>query len=369
MQYKSTIFLFCWILLSTLSNAQPLSVYVNLQNQMMVWDNGMIRKADYLQPLEIKVGRSAIPYVDNSRSFKVYYKGGVKTLNQGITNEFQVSDHLVAYLNARSLNVFDRGEVVHLTGLCEQYYLGDSLLLFLDGVRQEWKIYYGGETYPVENFLAGAALQTTEGSGNGVKVSDNVAAYVNYANQFRIFYRGQLIAQEEYQIQGFDLGRNTVAYLNANREFNIFYKGVTSKIEEFAPLMYKAGDDLVAFQSNDGYFKIFYDDSVYRVGFFTPKNLKVVDNIVCYQDPTGYFKVFYKGRIHTLESFYPENLEIKYNSLAYVNRANTLKMFSQGQVYDVTTAHLERWWLHYDVLQYQIGQNIFRIFYQGMEYD
>lgn len=358
-----------FIAFSAISSAQPLSVYVNLQNQVMVWDNGMIRKVDYLQPLEVKVGRSAIPYVDNSRSFKVYYRGGVKTLNQGITNEFNVSDNLVSYLNARSLNVFDRGESQNLTGICEQYYLGDSVLLFLDGVRREWKVYYNGDVYPVENFLAADALQTDEGSGNSVKVSDNIAAYVNYANQFRIFYHGNLIAQEEYLIQGFDIGRNTVAYLNANREFNIFHKGNTTRVEEFAPLMYRTGDDLVAFQSNDGYFKIFYNDSVYRVGFFTPKNLRVVDNIVSYQDPTGYFKVFYKGRIHTLESFYPENLEIKYHSLAYINRANVLRMFSEGELYDVTTAHTERWWLHYDVLQYQIGQNIYRIFYRGIEYD
>jgi hypothetical protein len=347
---------------------QPLSTYVNLQNQVMVWDNGMIRKVDYLQPIEVKVGRSAIPYIDNSRSFKVYYGGSVRTLNQGITNEYNVSDNLVSYLNARSLNVFDHGKTKNLTGICEQYYLGDSVLLFLDGVRREWKLYYNGEVYPIESFLAADAINTTEGSGNAVKVSDNIAAYVNYANQFRIFYQGQIIAQEEYMIQGFDVGRNTVAYLNANREFYVFHKGETIKVEEFAPTRYRAGDDLVAFQSNDGYFKIFYNDSVYRIGFFTPNNLRVVDNIVCYQDPTGYMKVFYKGQIYTLESYFPENLEIKYHSLAYVNRANVLRMFSEGELYDVTTASVERWWLHYDVLQYQIGQNIFRIFYRGVEY-
>jgi len=366
MRLKATACLVFLVIYLHPASGQPLSTYVNLQNQVMVWDNGMIRKVDYLQPIEVKVGRSAIPYIDNSRSFKIYYGGGVRMLNQGITNEFNISDNLISFLNARSLNVFDRGNVKHLSGICEQYYLGDSVLLFLDGVRREWKLYYNGEVYPVENFLAAEAI--TSSGGNAVKVSDNIAAYVNYANQFRIFYLGHIIPQEEYLVQGFSVGRNTVAYLNANREFNVFHKGATIKVEEFAPTMYKAGDDLVAFQSNDGYFKVFYNDSVYRIGFFTPNNLKVVDNIVAYQDPTGYLKVFYKGQIYTLESFYPENLEIKYHSLAYVNRANVLRMFSEGELYDVTSASVDKWWLYYDVLQYQIGQNIFRIFYRGVEY-
>jgi len=350
------------------SFAQPLSTYVNLQNQMMVWDNGMIRKVDYLQPVEVKVGRSTIAYIDNSRSFKIYYGGSVRMVNQGITNEFKISDNLVSYMNARSLNVFERGETKNLTGICQQYYLGDSLLLFLDGVRQEWKVYYNGAVHQVENFLAADALNTSEGSNNTVKVTDNIAAYVNYANQFRIFYQGRIIAQEEYMIQGFDAGRNTVAYLNANREFNIFYKGNTTIVEQFPPSYYQAGDDLVAFLSNDGYFKIFYNDSVYKVGFFKPTRLDVVDNMVAFQDPTGYFKVFYKGQIYSLESYYPEKLEIRYHSLAYVNRANVLRMFSEGEIYDVTSASVDNWWLNYDVLQYQIGQNIFRIFYRGREY-
>ena len=95
--------------LSAIVSAQPLSAYVNLQNQVMVWDDGIIRKIDYLTPISMKIGRTTIPYQDNSRSFKIYYGGGVRTINIGFTNEYHVSDNLVVFLNARSLNVFDNG--------------------------------------------------------------------------------------------------------------------------------------------------------------------------------------------------------------------------------------------------------------------
>ncbi len=40
-----------------------------------------------------------------------------------------------------------------------------------------------------------------------VKVSDNIAAYDNYANQFRIFFRGEIINQEDYAVTSFEVGR------------------------------------------------------------------------------------------------------------------------------------------------------------------
>ncbi len=366
MGYRVAAFLACCFLSFHLQ-AQPLSVYVNLQNQIMVWDDGMIRKIDYLTPISMKTGRTAIPYLDNSRSFKIYYGGGVRTINIGFTNEYHVTDNLVAFLNARSLNVFDNGVVKNLSLLAQQYFLGDSILLFHDGVRNEFKAYYNGAVFPIENFLAGNAIEA-------VKVSDNIAAYDNYANQFRIFFRGNIIAQEDYAVSSFDVGRNTVAYIDLNRQFKIFHNGKTIIAEDFPPENYTVGDNVVAYVSNDGYFKIFYEDSIHTIGFFRPQ-YRVGDNVVAYRDGGGYFRAFYKGDITTLESYYPDNFIVQYNSLAYVNRANVLRLFTEGEVYDVSTmfnneaqSSQESWQLSYDVLKYRVGMNLFKIYYKGTEY-
>ncbi len=353
-------FLVCFLFCVTVSIAQPLAAYTNMQNQVMVWDKGMLRKIDYLRPVEMKVGRVAIPYLDNARSFKIYFRGGMKPINNGFTNEFAVSDNLIAYLNATSLNVFDNGNIKNLSTYCTQYFLGDSVLMYFDGIRNEYKAYYNGKVYPIEGFLAGNPLEV-------VKVTDNIAAYDNYANQFRVFYHGEIVNQEDYAVNSFEVGRNLVAYVDINRQFKIFHSGETYIVEDFPPTKYQAGDNVAAFISNDGYFKIFYGDSIHTVGYFTPE-FRVVDNMVAYRDPGGYFKVFYKGKITTLESYYPEKYVMQYNSVAYVNRANMLRLFTEGEVYDVTNSETENWELTYDVLKYQIGRNMFRINYKGREY-
>ncbi len=340
--------------------AQPLAAYTNIQNQLMVWDNGLLRKVDYLPPTELRIGRNNIPYLDNARSFKIYYNGGVRTVNAGFTNAFRTSDDLTIFLNAKSLNVFDRGTVKNLSLLCNEYYLGDSLVVFNDGVRNEYKAYYNGTVYPIESYLAGQAVQ-------GIKVSDNVAAYNNYARQFHLFWGGNIVTQEDYAVASFDVGRNTCAYVDAGNIFKIWHAGKTIAAESFPPVSYTAGDNVVAYVSTDGYFKIYYGDSIYNLGYFRP-DYQVGDNVVGFRDAGGYFKVFYKGQITQLESYYPDTYLVQYNSLVYRNRANVLRMFSAGEVYDVTSAGAESIDLNYDVLRYRIGENFFRVYYGGQEF-
>ncbi len=340
--------------------AQPYAAYTNLQNELMLWDKGMLHKIDYMPPTLLKTGRTAVPYLDNSRTFKVYYNHATMKVNTGFTNAFFATDNLVVFLNQKSLNVFDRGVTKNLTPVCDQYYIGDSLVMYLDGLKSDYKVYYNGQITQLESFVPDSVL-------SGLSVSDNIIAYNNFANQFRIFYRGVRIAQEDYPVSSFEAGRNTVAYVDADRRFKIFHNGQTFTIDNFPPQSYHVGDNVVAFVSSDGYYKIFYGDSVRTLGFFNP-TYQVVDNIVSYKDPSGYFKVFYKGEVTDMESYYPDGVIIQYNSLAYINSSNTLRLFTEGEVYDVTNADLSNWQLNYDVITYQIGQGIFKVYYKGQDY-
>jgi hypothetical protein len=379
MKFKFTL-LFLISVVAGYQSFSQLSAYSNFQNQFMVWDNGMIRKIEYLVPVQYKIGRIAMPYLDNSRNFKVYYNGGTVKINDGFTRAFQVTDNLVTFQNANALLVWDKGKVTTLSRFSEQFYPADSLVLFFEGVQKEFKAYYDGEIYPIENFLAASnttslfdtfaisnEMDIASGQLPSIKVSDNIAAYVNYADQFRIFYHGHIIEQENTLVTSFDAGRNTVAYVDINKTFKVFQSGKTTQVDNFQPYSYAVGDDLVAFVGYDNYFKVFYNDSLYNIGYFQPE-FKVRDNLVAFQDATGYFKVFYKGQVYSLESYYPESFKIGYNSIAYKNRANVLRCFTAGDIFDVTSADISEWRLDYDVLQYRFGTNMYKVFYKGQTY-
>lgn len=366
------------------SSAQPLSAYGDFQNQFFAWDNGIIRKIDYLLPVEYKIGRFAIPYIDNARNFKIYSQGATTQINTGNTNAFYASDYLVTFLNNTILNVWENGEITKLSNLSNQFITGDSLVMFFDRVQSEYKMYYNHQVYTLETFLSGINSQHLLVSGDSAQkrydnmdiangqipafqLSDNIAAYINFANQFKIFYRGDLIEQEVNQVRSFGIGRNTVAYVDVNNEFQVFHKGNTQAVDNYVPYHYQVGDDLVAYIGSDNYFKIFYNDSIYNIGYFQPEFV-VVDNIVYYEDQTGYFHVFYKGKDYALETYVPEGITAKYNSVAYITRGRMIKVFTEGRTYDVINADVPYWRLDYDVIHYRFGANLNKVFYKGKTY-
>lgn len=385
MNIKQLVFLLVTITFSLKGFSQPLSAYTNFQKQFIVWDNGITRSVESLIPVKVEIGRVAIPYLDNSRNFKIFYNGGSQKINDGFTRDFQVTDNLLTYQNANALWVWEQGERTLLSNYCEQFFTGDSIVVFFDGVQKEFRAYYDGRIYPIEGFLAANIsanifdvsgsnarvsedMQIASGQLPSVKVASNIAAYVNYNNQFNVFYQGLILNLEDYMIENFDVARNIVAYTDANREFKIFHKGKVELISELSPENYAAGNDLVAFVDNDRNFKIFYNDSIYNLGYLQPDYL-VKDNIVAFTDATGYFKVFYKGVIYNIDNYFPSEIKLGYNSVAYINSSSELKLFSEGEMYTVTSGIAKNnWRLDYDVVQYQFGANMFKVFYKGRTY-
>ncbi len=354
------LLLLCIALSGALYSQAQMSAWVDYRNEFYIADNGRAIKKESLPPVSFAVGRVAIPYIDNARNFKIYANGTTEKINDGFTNSFIATDNLVMYRNSSAINVYENGQNLELSRLCDNYFVGDSVILYYDQVRSVLKGYYGGNTYELENFLAGDPASI-------VSVSDNIISYLNFANRFKIFYHGQVIDQSPYPVTQFKAGRNTVAYIDNNREFKIFYKGSTYDADDFPPTKFMVGDDLVAFISNDRHFKIFYDGQILDIGYYEPE-FNVTDYVVAFEDANGYFQVFYKGKTYQMDLYYPKSMMIGYNSMAFIDRSNTLKMFSAGQIYNVTTAAVQEIRLDYDVLKYTMGFNMYKVFYKGQEF-
>jgi len=349
-----------------IAKSQPFSAYTDLRQQFYVFDNGAINQLEHLLPIDYKIGRSAVAYLDNQRIFKIYKDGMVTTVNDMFTTNFQVSDHLILFKSANMVSIIDEGEVVLLSKLCNRYAMGDSVVLFYDMNRSSFNGYYQGKITELETFLNLKDGDFTFDST--VKVSDNIGAYINYNEQFKVFYNNETEVLENQPVKQFQVGRNVVGYVDINNIFKIYYKGQSFTIDPFAPKSFMVGDDVVAFHGNDGYFKIFYKGNLITIGYYYPRYI-VSDRVVAYADPNGYFKVFYEGEQTVMDNYYPDKIRASYNSVVYTNKANTLRMFSKGMVYDITTMSILDMRLDYDVLQYKVGLNAFKMFHNGHYYN
>lgn len=356
----------CYLALNNPVWAQPYSAYTDIRNEFYAFDNGAVNRLEGLAPVNVKIGRSGILYHDNQRILKLYRDGGVQTVTDLFTSQFEVSDNLMLFRSANMVAVIDDGKVTTLSGLCDRYALGDSIVVFYDNNRQTFNAYANGKTNELESFLN---ISTDDFKfGSNVKVSDNICAYINFNDQFKVFYQQGSEVLENQIVNNFEVGRNTVAYTDINNVFKVFHKGQVYTLDPFKPKSYMVGDDLVAFQSSDGYFKVFYNGQLFTMGYYEPK-YQLADRVLAFQDLNGFFKLFYEGEQIMVDNYYPDKFKLAYNSLAYVNKAGILRYAYKGKISDVTMTQIVDMRLDYDVLQYKIGYNMYRFFFNGENYN
>ncbi len=337
--------------------------FTTLQGKFTAFEDGNISLLESLPPTLFKVGKTGIAYQDNLGIFKVYRQGVNNKINDLFTEDFGVTDNFIFYKTKNSLNLIDGNDEIRLTALVGAYAVGDSVAFYFDRVKNVLNAYARGKTYELENNL-------NVDNFSDYQVNDNIIAYNNFMNQFKIFYNGETTILENQSVNSFKVGRNTVAYVDVNGQFKIWHKGGEVKtIDPFPPLSYAAGDDLVAYVSYDGYFKIFYDGETTTMGYYN-KRYDVKDFIVAYEDGNGFFKIFDRGMVYNIDNYFPEKIINQYNSAAYIDRSKTLRFYNKGKTHNISNlpTNLDDVQLNYDVLSYKIGTNMFRFFANGKEY-
>ena len=134
-------------------NAQNLTAYHDYREYFYVFDNGLTKLLEYLPVQSYQIGGNAIAYIDNSYNLKVYSKGMVTKLDIVPDIKYFATDHLVAYMAAAQLYVFDNSRIKTLSNWVDYYAVGDSLIAFFDQFNQSFQVYYKGKSIVLEDAL------------------------------------------------------------------------------------------------------------------------------------------------------------------------------------------------------------------------
>jgi hypothetical protein len=359
---KKLLPLLIFISFSSLAFSQPYSCNTDDQGKFYVMDGDVVREIEYLPPLSFKIGANCIAYVDNTQSFKIYYKGESKKLADGYTTSYNVSTDLVVIAAGSFLYAYDEGQVKLLSPYCSRYVAGDSIVAFNDSQKYVFNYYWHGKIEKLEDILGANPVIS-------MVVGKNIIAYNNIYNNFRIVYQGEVIDQESQPTTRFRAGANIVAYTDYTGSFKIFYKGETTEIGGFPPKRFLIGDNLVAFIDNVGSFKIFYDGSITDMGTYTPTYFTVVDNMVVYADAAGGLSVFYKGNTTRLENYIPQGIQVSPNSVTYIDNSNRVQFFTYGKSVDISNDEVDNVKLTYDVLKIKTGFNSHKYYWKDKVVD
>jgi len=348
------------VLYVTPSTAQTMAVYSDYRDYFYVFDDGLSRELEYLPVRSYKVGGNTIAYLDDMGNFIVYYKGRKITMEKYEIRNYFVTRNMVIYTLESQLIVFDNGRRKTLMYYPAYYAFGDSIVAFYDKSSNYLKVYYNGEISEIEDALAGSPVKS-------MLVGDNIIAYKDHADYFKIFYRNKLYDQA-YNISSFSVGRNTVAYVEeATSEFKAFYKGDTYNLETFPPRSFKVGDDMVAYIDESGSFKVFSGERTYEISSFEPEFYKVVDNMLVYSED-NFLKVFTDGESYTLENYIPSQYYIAENVVAFIDRDEHLIGFYGGKLLTLSYEDIDNIEVSGNTVSFTVGVHTNKIFYKGHIY-
>ena len=340
--------------------SQTLSAFTDYRGYFYVFDDGHSQMLEYFPPQSYKVGGACLAYLDNRGVFKIFFKNNKITLEKyRVTNYFSTNNLLVYTLESQ-LVVFDKGKRLTLVYHPDFYMFGDSIVAFYDEASSYLKAYYDGEVVEIEAGLSGRPMKS-------MVVGDNLFAYVDQADYFKIFYRGNLI-EESYRPNNYKVGGNIVAYVTeAELEFKVFYKGATFYVENFEPQSYWAGEDMVAYVDETGSFKVYYKGEVLEISSFEPEFYYIKTNMLVYSEG-DFLKVFTDGQSHTLANYIPEKYYVHRNVVAFVDEQDQLQGFYKGQLETISYEKLNNIEIFGNAVSFEIGIHANKTYYKGTVY-
>ena len=346
---KLTYLFFCFFLVQSV-NSQNISAYSDYRNYFCIFDNGIKKEIEFSAVKSYKCGRTCIAFEDYSGTLKIYYKGTIYEMFDGLADYFVTRNLVLAKLNGQA-KVFEKGKMTTLSGNTGSYALGDSVVAFHNKTKKTFNAYYNGEIIQLEDLLVADEI-------SNFKAGSNIIAYVNDQNDFKLFYHGilskLLSVNSAFQ---FGVGQDIIAYNNLDDlTFNVFYKNEYYKIDDFNTLSYVAGNACVAYVDNSGIFKLFKEGDISTISNITPEFYKVSDDIIIYSEQ-NYFKVFYKNKSYLLENYIPSLYVYDQSSIAYINKMGNLKLFQDGKIETITYEKVKSFDLNGNLLTYTTGND------------
>jgi hypothetical protein len=337
---------------------QNLGAYTDYKNCFFAFDNGPNFQLENQPIKSYKVGCNAVAYVNGTDNFRAYYNGEIYDLLSIAPADYQVTDDYVLFNNNMILSVFDNGKQTRLSGYCNSYAAGDSIIAFFDLNSSILKAYSNGQIQELESML-GKDIDSVK-----YKVGDNLVAYINSADQFKLFYRDHILSLESNAPSSFQTGRNIVSYVDGyTQAFKIFYNGMSYTVESTPPISYVTADDMVAYVSNTGDFKIFYQGQLLKAASYAPTFYEARDRVIVYFDGK-YFTAFYNGKITTLETYVP-TYQLDYNTVGYIDRSGYLQALYNGKQQKISEEKVTSFELTGDVLKYNSGVSDVKFFLKG----
>ena len=234
--------------------------------------------------------------------------------------------------------------------------------------------------------------------------SQNLSGYLDYKNYFFVFDNGINYQAEYNPVKSYKVGGNAVAYVDNADNFKVFYNGKAYPLADIAPSQYSATDELVVYyrdrilsvfengnsqrlpgwasvytvgdsivgfyDENSGYFKIYYNGALTNlpdgIDATNLNSFKAGDNIIAYFGIGGQFKAYYKNKVFDLGTTHVSSYDAGASTIGYVDEySQSFKVFYDGDVAQMENIAPKSMQVGDNQIAYVDAGGSFKIFYKG----
>jgi len=322
------ILLFVALFSATASWSQDVLPMLDFNNLMKSFENGIYRSIG-LQPVrEFKAGDNVVGYY-NFRNNLMVHNGGNPEQLANVEADYRVSDFLLTWNIATTLNLWDDGEQRTLTYQVGQYVVTDSLVVFQDLRYNTVSTYYNGKVYPL--ITSSIELSMPE------FVGENILAFKDNGNFYKVFWRGKIyeldVWHKPYVFHG---GTDMVAFNDPiNGTFAIFENGQFLDVENFHVNEYKVGNGLVAYENQNGDLLMYQKGEIVQLSNFGASTWEVKDNVV-YWVENGLAFAYIDGKRIEVAKYEPKEFALKNSTLAFRNLMGGVSAVQDGKIIEIT---------------------------------
>ncbi len=303
-------------------------VYVDYGDDLKVYHRGEVRTLEHTAPTEYYVTDYLVGY-----SFydvlKIFEDGKHKTLSTNV-DRYIVEDSLIVFYDQvqKELKVYQNGKVITIEdGLLQwpiiKFFSGDNILAYVTSFDNKFKIYYRGQVHVIDDFVR----ETVFKAGRDIVAYMNITTYT-----FVVFYKGDFYELEAFAPKSFQVGDEMMAYVDMNDQFKLFENGELITISTFEPEFYILKDSMLVF-SEDGFLKTWCDDEIYTIERYIPDQYRISERTIAYIDVNNRIKAFRRCKPEHISYEMVNSLDMIRNLIIYNVGVNTTKIFYNGKVY------------------------------------
>jgi len=319
--------LFFLSLVSFSLSAQILPFF-DYNKNLKVFYHGQPRQLEYQPIANYQLGDHILAYVDSKGDLRAYDGQNVATVTN-MNVDYKVSDTYLAYRISNGFFIYDNGRSKDYTMYAGDYEVRDSLILFEDTQLNSWNVYYKGQVRTL--------VQST---GDVVKpefIGDDIVAYRDNGNYYRIFWKGRIFDFDVWMDPiEFSCGTDIACFNDPTMNtFAVFENGEFKNVEDQFVQSYKAGKDFIVYKDVTGNLMYYSNGDKEQLSSFAD-DYQVQDNVVLFFE-NNYTYTYYQGKKTLVCNYIPKDYKIKNDVIAFRNLMGGVSAFVNGRTFEITT--------------------------------